>query len=50
MELTDEILNVFEDKNNSEHIKIYIDDNRYCWDLQDIIKDTILKRFKIKEE
>ena len=26
MELTDEILNVFEDKNNSEHIKIYIDE------------------------
>lgn len=50
MELTDEILNVFEDKNNSEHIKIYIDDNRYCWDLQDIIKDKILKRFKIKED
>ena len=54
MEITDEILNVFETKKdtdfNTNYIKIYLDDSKYSFDLQDTISDKLLSIFKIKSE
>lgn len=54
MEITDEILNVFETKKdtdfNTKYIKIYLDDSKYSFDLQDTISDKLLSIFKIKSE
>ena len=41
--LTDNILNEFE-------TNIPQDEHGYCWELQDLITELIMKRFKIKEE
>ena len=54
MAITDEILNVFESKEDTDfdtnYIKIYLDDSKYSFDLQDTISDKLLDIFKIKEE
>ena len=54
MAITDEILNVFESKKDTDfdtnYIKIYLDDSKYSFDLQDTISDKLLDIFKIKEE
>ena len=53
MAITDEILNVFESKEDTDfdtnYIKIYLDDSKYSFDLQDTISDKLLDIFKIKE-
>lgn len=54
MAITDEILNVFERKKDTDfdtnYIKIYLDDSKYSFDLQDTICDKLLNSFKIKSE
>ena len=46
MMLTDEILNMFENDKKEDHIKIYKDEVGYCWDLQDLILEKLLKEVK----
>lgn len=53
MAITDEILNVFESKKDTDfdtnYIKIYLDDSKYSFDLQDTISDKLTDYCKEKK-
>ena len=50
--LTDNILNRFETNSGYSFKKLDIpqDEHGYCWELQDLITELVMKRFNIKEE
>jgi len=50
MEITDIILNEYDPKQNQDKIEIPLDRSGYSFELQDLIRDVIIKRFKIVDE
>ena len=50
MEITDIILNEYDREQNLDKIEISLDECGYSFELQDLIRDVIIKRFKIFDE
>ena len=50
MEITDIILNEYDPKQNQDKIEISLDESGYSFELQDLIRDVIIKRFEIYDE
>ena len=50
MEITDIILNEYDPYQDQDKIEIPLDRSGYSFPLQDLIRDVIIKRFKIVDE
>ena len=50
MEITDIILNEYDPYQDQDKIEIALDRSGYSFELQDLIRDVIIKRFKIVDE
>jgi len=50
MEITDIILNEYDPKQNQDKIEISLDKSGYSFELQDLIRDVVIKRFEIYDE
>lgn len=50
MEITDIILNEYDPKQNQDKIEISLDESGYSFELQDLIRDVVIKRFEIYDE
>jgi len=50
MEITDIILNEYDPYQDQDKIEIILDRSGYSFELQDLIRDVIIKRFKIVDE
>ena len=50
MEITDIILNEYDPYQDQDKIEISLDRSGYSFELQDLIRDVIIKRFKIVDE
>jgi len=50
MEITDIILNEYDPYQDQDKIEIPLDRSGYSFELQDLIRDVIIKRFKIVDE
>ena len=50
MEITDIILNEYDPKQNQDKIQIPLDESGYSFELQDLIRDVVIKRFEIYDE
>ena len=50
MEITDIILNEYDPYQDQDKIEIPLDRSGYTFQLQDLIRDVIIKRFKLVDE
>ena len=50
MEITDIILNEYDPYQDQDKIEIPLDRSGYSFQLQDLIRDVIIKRFKLVDE
>ena len=50
MEITDIILNEYDPYQDQDKIEIPLDRSGYSFELQDLIRDVVIKRFEIYDE
>jgi hypothetical protein len=50
MEITDIILNEYDPYQDQDKIEISLDRSGYSFELQDLIRDVVIKRFEIYDE
>ena len=50
MEITDLILNEYDPYQDQDKIEISLDESGYSFELQDLIRDVVIKRFEIYDE
>tara|TARA_A100001201_G_scaffold113911_2_gene97580 strand:+ start:1332 stop:1538 length:207 start_codon:yes stop_codon:yes gene_type:complete len=50
MEITDIILNEYDPYQDQDKIEISLDESGYSFELQDLIRDVVIKRFEIYDE
>ena len=50
MEITDIILNEYAPYQDQDKIEISLDESGYSFELQDLIRDVVIKRFEIYDE
>jgi len=50
MEITDIILNEYDPYQDQNWIEIPLDESGYSFELQDLIRDVVIKRFEIYDE
>lgn len=50
MEITDIILNEYDPNQDQDKIEISLDESGYSFELQDLIRDVVIKRFEIYDE
>ena len=50
MEITDIILNEYDPNQDQDKIEISLDRSGYSFELQDLIRDVVIKRFEIYDE
>tara|TARA_X000001316_G_C884111_1_gene8478 strand:- start:71 stop:283 length:213 start_codon:yes stop_codon:yes gene_type:complete len=50
MEITDIILNEYDPHQDQDKIEISLDESGYSFELQDLIRDVVIKRFEIYDE
>ena len=50
MEITDIILNEYDPNQDQDKIEIPLDESVYSFELQDLIRDVVIKRFEIYDE